>query len=234
MVPSLLAGLGTVAVLTAPLGYRSGLLPLGPAFIVLLVGMLASGLALLLAAVGLVRGTQPLGLWPVSSLVAAAVTLAVPLAAIAGGMGRPAIHDISTDLADPPRFVAVVPLRGDAANPLDARGPELAAMQAGAYPDLSSLRLPGSSVEDVTSRAASVARELGWEVVDVDPAAGRVEATDSTSWFGFKDDIVVRVQPSGSETRVDVRSVSRVGQGDLGSNAARIATFLDRLSQSSS
>jgi hypothetical protein len=74
-----------------------------------------------------------------------------------------------------------------------------------------------------------VAQELGWEIVAVDPAAGRVEATATTLWFGFKDDIVVRVRRADGGAQVDVRSVSRLGGGDLGANAARVRAFLERL-----
>jgi uncharacterized protein (DUF1499 family) len=70
---------------------------------------------------------------------------------------------------------------------------------------------------------------MGWEVVTVDSEAGRLEAIDTTFWFGFRDDVVVRVRPGADDVRVDVRSVSRVGVGDLGANAARIRHFLDRL-----
>jgi uncharacterized protein (DUF1499 family) len=78
--------------------------------------------------------------------------------------------------------------------------------------------------------AHDVARELGWEIVAVDPEAGRVEATATTLWFGFKDDVVVRVRPGQTGATVDVRSISRVGGGDLGANAARVRAFLERLS----
>ena len=61
------------------------------------------------------------------------------------------------------------------------------------------------------------------------PAEGRLEATARTRWFGFRDDVVVRVRPDGAGSRVDVRSVSRVGRSDLGTNARRIRGFMDAL-----
>jgi uncharacterized protein (DUF1499 family) len=67
---------------------------------------------------------------------------------------------------------------------------------------------------------------MGWELVASDSAAGRIEATATTPWFGFKDDVVVRVRPDGSGSRIDVRSVSRVGKSDVGANAKRIRTYL--------
>jgi len=77
----------------------------------------------------------------------------------------------------------------------------------------------------------NAARDIGWQIVAAVPADGRIEATDTTTWFGFKDDIVVRVTPTAGGSRIDVRSVSRLGQGDLGKNAARIRTYLQRLQQ---
>jgi uncharacterized protein (DUF1499 family) len=81
----------------------------------------------------------------------------------------------------------------------------------------------------VLSRATEAARALGWEIVATAPADGRLEATDRTRWFGFRDDVVVRVRPDGSGSRVDARSVSRVGRSDLGTNARRIERFLAAL-----
>ena len=74
-----------------------------------------------------------------------------------------------------------------------------------------------------------MARDLGWEIVEASPSEGRIEATARTFWFGFKDDVVVRVTPSGDGSRIDVRSVSRVGKSDVGANAKRIRTYLERL-----
>ncbi|WP_404326387.1 DUF1499 domain-containing protein [Aerophototrophica crusticola] len=78
-------------------------------------------------------------------------------------------------------------------------------------------------------RAEAAARDMGWDIVAVEPAEGRVEATATTAWFGFKDDVVVRVRPEGDGSRIDVRSKSRVGRSDLGANAARIRDYLARL-----
>jgi uncharacterized protein (DUF1499 family) len=72
---------------------------------------------------------------------------------------------------------------------------------------------------------------MGWEIVAADSAAMRIEATATTRWFGFKDDVVVRIQPADSGSRIDVRSVSRVGRSDVGTNAKRIRSYLDRLTQ---
>ena len=70
---------------------------------------------------------------------------------------------------------------------------------------------------------------MGWEIVASDPKSLRIEATDTTPWFGFKDDVVVRLANSPSGSKIDVRSVSRVGKSDVGTNARRIKAYLDRV-----
>jgi uncharacterized protein (DUF1499 family) len=111
---------------------------------------------------------------------------------------------------------------------LDVLRPEVAAQQKQGYPDIvpALLRvLPDRAL----ARAEAAARALGWEIVAAVPAEGRLEATATTRWFGFKDDIVVRVTPAPGGSQVDIRSVSRVGKSDLGANARRIRAFLAAL-----
>jgi uncharacterized protein (DUF1499 family) len=173
------------------------------------------------------RGRSPLiSLVSLGLLASGAV---VPVTHLRAAGRVPPIHDITTDLDDPPRFVAVLPLRRGAANSAGYAGAALAAQQRAGYPDLEPARFPAAP-DRVLERAADVARGLGWEIVAVAPAEGRLEATDRTRWFGFRDDIVVRVRPDGAGSRVDVRSVSRVGRSDLGTNARRIRTYLVALS----
>src|SRR5512144_2713348 len=166
------------------------------------------------------------------SLLVSAVTLAL-LAAVPVGYLRsagrvPAIHDITTDLDDPPRFVAVLPVRRGAPNAAEYAGAALAAQQRAGYPDLAPARF-AAPPDQVFARAVEVARGLGWQIVAAAPTEGRLEATDRTRWFGFRDDVVVRVAADGTGSRVDVRSVSRVGRSDLGTNARRIRRFLETL-----
>ena len=218
------------AVATAPLGYRAGVLPLNAALLLLLAGVVASLAALVWRVVATARrrGPQAGRGWAAAVLLPAGV-LAVPVTTLLAGVGAPPIHDVTTDPDDPPRFAAVAPLRAGAPNTLEHGGPQLAAAQRAAYPDLVPLDV-GSPAPDVLEAARAVAAELGWEIVAVDPAQGLLEATATTFWFGFKDDVAVRVRPSASGGAVvDVRSVSRVGVGDLGANAARIQAFLARL-----
>ena len=219
------------AIAAGPLGHRAGLLPLGAAILLLLAGILAA-LAWLAHRVVTTLRRRGTGFGDRRVLAAgllSALGLAVPLASILPALGAPPIHDITTDPDDPPQFDAVVPLRAGAPNSLEYGGPQLAAVQRATYPDLMPLAVdapPGA----VLNGARSVALELGWEIVAVDREQGLLEATATTFWFGFKDDVAVRVRPGeGGGALVDVRSISRVGVGDLGANAARIRTFLTRL-----
>jgi uncharacterized protein (DUF1499 family) len=140
----------------------------------------------------------------------------------------PYIHDITTDLDNPPAFVAVKSLRKEGDHPVTYDGPEVAAQQRTAYPELGPLVLseaPGK-VFEASKRVVS---KMGMELVDANPQELRVEATDTSRFYGFKDDIVVRITPKGEGSQVDVRSKSRVGRSDLGQNAKRIRTFLAEL-----
>jgi uncharacterized protein (DUF1499 family) len=75
---------------------------------------------------------------------------------------------------------------------------------------------------------------MDWKIVDENREEGRIEATATTRWFGFKDDVVIRIAPSdGNGSRVDIRSVSRVGLSDVGTNARRIRTFLKKFAEAS-
>lgn len=141
------------------------------------------------------------------------------------------IHDITTDTENPPVFVSVLALRKDAPNSATYGGPEIAAQQHAAYPDIRPL-VSDLPPERAFERSRSVARQMGWDIVDENPAEGRIEATATTRWFGFKDDVVVRIAPAaGDGSRVDIRSVSRVGRSDVGTNARRIRTFLKKFAE---
>jgi uncharacterized protein (DUF1499 family) len=158
----------------------------------------------------------------------ALATVAVPWRWQRTARRVPPIHDITTDTERPPEFVALRDRRPGARNPVEYGGPEVAAKQRAGYPDLAPATLPVPP-RAALARAERAARELGWAVVAVDTAAGRLEATERTRWFGFYDDVVVRVAPADGGSRVDVRSLSRVGGSDVGTNAARIRRFLAAL-----
>jgi len=162
------------------------------------------------------------------AIAVCAIVIAMPLNQRMKARGVPPIHDITTDTQDPPAFVDVLPLRKDAANPADYEkdgGAKIAAQQAKAYPDIKPLELSMSPAE-AFDKALAVVRKMGWDVVAEAKADGRIEATDTTFWFGFKDDIVIRIRATASGARLDIRSESRIGLSDIGVNARRVRAFL--------
>jgi uncharacterized protein (DUF1499 family) len=145
------------------------------------------------------------------------------------GGDYPPIHDISTDTQNPPEFVTADKVRGDHSNPLTVK-PDSITAQLEAYPDLATLR-SNASVADTFNLAIASAEALDWEVYHSDADAGVIEAAETTAIMGFKDDIVIRITAVEGQTLVDLRSVSRVGRGDLGANAKRIRAFSQRFQQ---
>ncbi|MBL0165188.1 MAG: DUF1499 domain-containing protein [Xanthomonadales bacterium] len=190
------------------------------------LGLAAAALAALLLLIPRTRRGRAKTL--VLGVVLGLAATVMPLLGAYTAKTVPFIHDISTDTTRPPEFVAILPLRADAPNPAAYGGPEVAAAQKAGYPDLRTQMLDLSPA-DTFARAERAARDMGWEVVAAVPEAGRLEATDTTFWYGFKDDIVIRIEPEGAASRIDIRSVSRVGKSDVGKNAARIRAFIDRL-----
>ena len=161
---------------------------------------------------------------------AASVPGAFLLVLVFAGPDVPPIHDITTDPDDPPRFTdIVVEARGDNANPLDLES-DVIEQQIEAYPDLETL-VSERSIRDTFERSEQIARDLGWEILNSDLNAGRIEAVDTTAVMAFKDDIVIRVRSNADGTLVDLRSVSRVGVSDLGANAERIRAFSEAFRQ---
>jgi uncharacterized protein (DUF1499 family) len=161
-----------------------------------------------------------------AGLVIGAVVFGVPWSYLRAARQVPPIHDITTDTENPPPFVAVLRLRAGAANPPDYGGEAVAAQQRAAFPAIQPVHapLPPDRTFDL---ALATAEDQGWKIVAAIPSEGRIEATDTTGWWGFKDDIVIRIRPEGSGSRLDIRSESRVGVSDLGTNAARIEAFLE-------
>lgn len=142
----------------------------------------------------------------------------------------PPIHDITTNLEDPPEFKMLVDVRqaAGASNPPEYAGEETAQSQREAYPDLVSqyFSVPYS---DVFNSVVALVESRDWELVNADRENGIVEATEKLPWFGFSDDVVIRIEAIDNEIRVDMRSKSRIGRGDLGVNANRIRDFLSDL-----
>lgn len=138
------------------------------------------------------------------------------------------INDITTDTANPPQLVTTLQMRQTASNSATYGGESVASQQRAKYPDIVPIVLNVPPAE-AFKRVDRVAMAMGWDVVARAPGEGRLEAIETTRWFGFRDDIVVRIKAEGSGSRVDIRSKSRVGRSDLGANARRIRAFSEKL-----
>lgn len=225
-----LAAASALAAILAGFGARFGLWHFTTGFSILKWSVFAAIGAALVCVIAVVlarRGPRGRG-WAVAGLLVSLVIIAIPVSWLYTAKRVPPIHDITTDTQDPPRFQAVLPLRKGAANTTRYGGPPVAAQQHKAYPDIRPLVVHDPPIQ-VFQQALKAARQLGWEVVAASSKQGRIEATDTTFWFGFKDDIVVRIRPASGGSRVDVRSVSRVGRSDIGTNAARVRRYLASL-----
>lgn len=235
LLPGLALGIATAAALLlmlAGVGSRFGWWHFRFGFTLLGYGAYGGVGAALLGILGGIwagRKRQPVGVvLAVLAVVSGLMVAAVPVSWRLNARKLPVIHDISTDTVNPPQFVAILPLRKDAPNPAVYGGPEVAEQQKKAYSDLRTqvLDFPsGRSFE----RALAAARAAGWLIVAAEPEQGRIEAVDTTFWFGFRDDIVIRISAAGERSLLDIRSVSRVGKSDAGTNAKRIRTYLKRL-----
>jgi len=236
---ALLLAIAAVVLLgSGPLGWRAGWWHFRIGFFYLMPGAFYCGLAAIAVAIlALVIG------WRVSRKRHIAIAM---LAFIIGAVIAyvpwhysqmrgiyPSIHDITTDWDNPPEFKAILPLReAEEANPVAYEGAKVSDQQRKAYPDIAPLALELAPTEAFT-RALDTARQMGWTIVASEPpadsAAGRIEASQKSRWFRFTDDVVIRIAAAGSGSRVDLRSVSRVGRGDFGVNAARVRAYLAAL-----
>jgi uncharacterized protein (DUF1499 family) len=213
-------------------GTRFGLWHYGTGFLLmrgaLFVGLAAALLALVLLVIPKTRTGS--GVTLAIALLVGLAAAWVPFNGYRTATSLPFIHDITTDTANPPSFVAVVPLRANASNPPDYPGEEVAEQQRQGYPDIQTLILADPPAEALR-KARKTAEDMGLEIVAVEPKEGRIEATATTFWFGFKDDVVIRIVADGSGSRLDMRSKSRVGGSDVGANAARIRRFMSMLKE---
>ena len=233
-----------IVALGAAVGSGWGLWDFRPAFTVLMGTVIAAVAVLLLAM--LFKWMNKRSGAPASRLLHwGSVLLALLYLGWIGnialkGRSVPAIHDVSTDLADPPVFKTLtlrednwdsIPGEGDSA--MQGLNPQQRwrKLHQEAYGDIRSVGVD-MPVQQVIEKAQRLADDRGWDVVSVQVAEGKLEATDTSALFRFKDDVVIRVRPteSGGGSIVDMRSVSRVGISDLGVNAARVRTFLADLS----
>ncbi|MEP3654585.1 MAG: DUF1499 domain-containing protein [Litorimonas sp.] len=239
----------------AAIGYKLGLFDLGFAFgtlnqkigplMLLLCGVM--GIASLIAAFvvsprkGLVPGV--LGI-----LITAGAFAKLGATKKAVYVDLPFIHDVTTDTQNPPVFGEVVMAeraKVEGVNTADYIGKKapiftdekpsgeelVSALQTKAFPEIRPVIL--SDTKDVVfGEALATAKSMGWKIKEEDLASGRIDATDTTFWYGFDDDVTIRLRDSeGGGTIVDVRSLSRIGGSDLGKNAERVGEFLEKLAE---
>lgn len=226
----LLAILAAILLLVAGPGSRLGLWEFGFGFTLmrwaLYGGVAAAVLGIVLILIPRTRSGHLAGL--LGAVVIGLGTAAVPWLWLQHAQSVAPIHDISTDTIDPPEFVAVAPLRADAPNPVEYAGEETAQKQREAYPEIQPLEIEAYPAI-AFDHALAAAEAMDWEIVEANEEEGRIEATDTTFWFGFKDDVVIRIRANNGNSVLDVRSKSRIGQSDVGANAARIRKYLEEL-----
>jgi uncharacterized protein (DUF1499 family) len=202
------------------------------AFLLTAMGIL---LAIILGLIGVLRRKgRPWSAYPVrGSLIALVLGIAV-LVPVVGflsvGLKYPPIHDISTDTDNPPVYVKLLEERAATKAPNSADyNPKVAEQQKRGFPNLKPLDVAAPAAETF-NRALEAAKAMGWRIAAAEPAEGRIEAVDVTYWSGYIDDVVIRVTPiDDTHSRIDVRSLSRVGGGDAGKNGMRIEAYLARL-----
>jgi hypothetical protein len=237
---ALLFGVGGVLVaLVMSIGAGQGAWHFRVAFAVLRYAFFAAIAGAVLGLIGLVaarRARNAKLMLPNLLAVVASLGFVLYLGAqIRTARSVPAIHEVATNLDDLPQFTRLKLREDHLENVPDMDRPELKAMAPDArwktihreaYGDIRTIRVP-MSPEDTIRRAADLARERGWEIAHQDGARGVLEATETTFFFRFKDDVVVRARPApGGGSLVDMRSISRVGGSDVGLNAKRVRAFL--------
>ena len=221
-------------VLLAIVIVRGGLLEIVPALATFGGALALAAVAILLALGAFVviwqEGLRGAGHAVLAFLIGSAI-LAYPAYLAVRAYRLPAINDVTTDPADPPRFEAIARLRSRDANPIIYAGLRAAELQRAAYPDIEPLLLNVSPQQAYETALAIITRRK-WRIVDSRPPQpgrrdGLIEAVARTPIMGFRDDVVVRVRPAPGGARVDARSASRYGRSDLGANARRIRALLE-------
>lgn len=244
--PRVVAILGILAIVVPVLGMvgtRIGWTAFQIGFLCLGLGLVFGSVAFFSALVGHIivfaRGFGPLKDRPskvhfrlaAGGLMGFAVASLV-VALFLNALKYPLIYDISTDVIDPPVFEAAIELRGMDSNPL-VFNEEIAEVQQASYPNIKPYVHETMTVNDAFDLAREVALEMNWEIIVEDTENTVLEAIATTFWYGFKDDVVVRIRQRGSNrgSIIDVRSASRVGVSDVGTNATRIREFLRLVEQ---
>ncbi len=213
---------------------RAGLLEIVPVLATFAAALGMAVFAILLALIALItvwrHGVEGLGAATAAILIGLAM-LGYPAYLAVKAYRLPAISDVTTDPIDPPRFETIGRLRSREANPVAYAGLYSAELQKAAYPDVVSLETT-SNAKAAYEAAMTVIKKRRWNVVNErEPQPGRrdgyIEAVARTPVMGFRDDVAVRVRAVGQGARIDVRSASRYGRHDFGTNAARVKALLD-------
>ena len=214
--------------LAAVFGFRFSLLPWRTAIMMVAAavgGLMLTGFFSLLVLFMLLRAGRRDG--GKHCLLSAVLSLPALISVLLMGMQgakAPPIHDITTDTDNPPVFRAAQTLRLAGDNSIDYPGKTAAERQQQAYPDIKPIETPLLPTETFAQSLAT-AEKLRWRVIGQEREQGLIEAVDQTLIFGFTDDIIIRIAPSGNGSRIDLRSASRAGISDLGVNAERIRDF---------
>jgi len=235
-----LAGFSIPVLLLAIIIIRSGLLEITPA-LATFGGALVLAFASIVLALGAFvviwkDGCKGLGHAVTAILVGIAI-LVYPTFLAVRSARLPWLTDITTDPVDPPRFDTIARLRPRNANPVVYAGAVAARLQRAAYPDIEPLQVSANPQQTYVAALAVITKHK-WKVVDLraPQAAGRrggmIEAVARTPIMGFRDDVVVRVRFDDEGSRVDIRSASRYGRTDFGTNAARIRRLLTDIDDS--
>ncbi len=229
-----LALIGIGLMILGTIGNRTGIIGTSIALPMFGIGALVVITAIVLGLFGVIRGwASPHVIGGTKgwlAIVLGIAAIAITFFIVKDGLSAPPIHDVTTAPSDPPEFVTLYDAHYagrdyDSFAAYDESRDQIDI--AGAYPDLKTVTL-SNSVNDVFKAAENAAAQMGWEVAAVVAEEGRIEATATTPLFGYKDDVVIRVRlDADNQTALDVRSASRVGEGDLGANAKRIIAFID-------
>lgn len=221
----LLVAIGVAAVRWELLPVSAGLL----AVTVGALGLTLFGVVLVLVILFRLVARKPVGGGTWGRCLLGLVPLAALLLSVGPqGLGAPPIHDITTDTRQPPRFELAAEARDQSDNDPAYEGEGVASVQREAYPDIQPLMVtrPPAETFKIVRRSIDV---MGWDLLGVRDQDLAVEAVARSALFRFEDDVVVRVRPDNGGSRIDIRSASRVGQGDLGANAERIRRYRETL-----
>ncbi|MFC7366800.1 MULTISPECIES: DUF1499 domain-containing protein [Vreelandella] len=234
---TLLAWLSVIALIASALlmagagpAYRWELIGLGDAFNLMRNGVYAAiaavAISVLLLLVSAFTRRFGTGVVAIIVLAATAALLYMPWQQWQLAQQVPAIHDITTDMQSPPTFVALRDAREAAPNAVDYPGESTARQQQNAYPNVQPLQVAAPKATVLAAAQAEV-EASGWQIAAI--TENTIEATATTRWFGFEDDVIIRLTELQNGVQVDMRSASRLGTSDVGTNAQRIKTFLNGL-----